>query len=206
MRLLQFHEYLALLGGGANVAPPLADGARHASWLDHARQLWPALRLDAWEARPRRVDSVTRGSGGERLVHVTADWKDCFLILVVPPGEDTPSSHILFDIGAEYSETRFNCPAFGLDAPVERDVIADVIPRLRGASDPFAILDKGHGTYMQVYADGGRFDVEHQLVTMPCHYQLHSTVSASAAVELMTSYAFGKYEWAKTRRWKLQRL
>lgn len=207
MRLLQFHEYLALLDGDAKVISPSPGDSRSAGWLEAAREIWPSLGLDAWQARPRRVDTITRCvTGGELLVHVTADWKDCFLILVVPPEQERPSSHILFDIGAEYSQTYFNCPAVGLDAPVEREMIADVIPRLGREADPFAILDKGEGTYMQVYAEGRRYSVEHQLVTMACHYQLRSTVSASAAVELMTSYAFGKNEWARRRSWKLQKL
>ncbi len=207
MRLLQLHEYLALLDGQAARVSPPPDQAQLAAWLDDARRLWPELRLQAWEASPRRIESVTRcEASGERLVHVTADHKDCFLILVVPPDQVAPAAHILFDIGAEYREIYFNCPAFGVDDPVHRDMITDLVPRLGQESDPFAILEKTETTYLQIYADGPRYSVEHQLVSLACHYQLESTVSADAAVALMTSYAFGRYEWARDWRWVRQTL
>lgn len=202
MRLLQLHEYLALLGGDNETVSLSPGDPRRASWLREAEALWPELAMKPWGERPRHVELVTRCGGGELLVHVGADEKDCFLILVAPPEGGACTGHILFDIGAEYREITFSCPTFDVEAPVEREMIRDLVPLLGREPNPFAILSKSARTYMQVYADGARYSVEHQLVSAASHYELVEPVSVEAAVELLTDYAYGKYEWARSRRWR----
>jgi hypothetical protein len=200
MRLLQLHEYLALLDGGANTQS--ADDALSDACLEQARAIWPQLGLHAWEERNRSVEAVACcHASGKLLVHVSADWKNCFAILVVPPGRLQAEAFILFDIGAEYGDVRFICPAFDLDQVAEEGTIRHYVPQLGDKRDPFAVLEIGDGTYMQAYAKGGVYNVEHQLVSLSSHYRLEKSVSAEVVINLFLSYAFGKKEWARDFNW-----
>jgi hypothetical protein len=162
MRLLQLHEYVALLDGGTD-KHPIGDDVSKAC-LSQAESIWPKLRMSSWTDRPRTVEYVARCRvTGRLLVHVSGDWKDCFLILVVPPHHSTPhhleiEGYLLFDIGAEYGAPRLVCPAFGLDHVANEPEIRRTIPLLPGARDPFAILEIGEGTYIQTCAEGGMFE------------------------------------------------
>jgi hypothetical protein len=201
MRLLQLHEYLALLDGGTNTQP--ADDALGNACLLQAQSIWPQLRLGEWTDRDRRVEYVARcHATGKLLVHVSADWQDCFLILVVPVGKVQAEAYLLFDIGAEYSEARFICPTFDVDQIADEETIRRYMPKLQGKKDTLAILQVDNCAYLQAYAEDGMFDVEHQLVALASHYHLEQRVNADTVVCLFLSYAFGKKEWAREFTWK----
>jgi hypothetical protein len=205
MRQLQFHEYLALLDGGTQ--PERASDALTKACLEDAKSIWPQLSLGGWTKRPRKVEYVAKCQGnGKRLVHVSADWENCFLILVVPLRKRRAESYLLFDIGAEYTLAKFICPPFDLEQTADRDTIRKFVPRLQGERDPFAILESGKGTYMQAYAEDGLFDVEHQMVSLSFHYCLDERVDADTVVRLFLSYAFGKKEWAHDFTWNKMKL
>lgn len=201
MRLLQIHEYLDLLDGGATTED--VDDLLTELALVIAKSLWPTLKLSPWNAGSRTVETVARcKASGNRLVHVTADWKDCFLILVFAPDRHDANSYFLFDIGAEYSEVQLVCPALAVQSPATAKLIEDCIPRLQDTkSDPFAILDLGDGTYMQAYAEESGYEVEYQLVSLAARYALNKKVDAATVVALFKSYAFGRKEWAREYTW-----
>jgi hypothetical protein len=200
MQQLQIHEYLALLDEGTDAQP--IDDSLSRLYLEQAEAVWPELQTAAWEDRERRVEYVVRcRASGRLLVHVSADWKDCFLILVVPAGQVQAEAFLLFDIGAEYRPVRFICPAFEVDDIADEETISRCLPQLDGAHDPFAILESGNGTYMQARAVGGAFIVEHQLVSLSSHYRLEERVSSDVVVSLFLSYAFGRKEWACDFKW-----
>ena len=205
MRLLQLHEYLALLDGGATTQP--ADEELFSACLEQAQSLWPRLRLHGWRDRDRRIELVARCQAtGTLLVHVSADWPNCFLILVVPAGRPEAEAYLLFDIGAEYREARFICPAFDVNQIADAEMIRRYVPKLQGENDPFAILEIGDGTYLQTYAEDGMYRVEHQLVSLASHYQLQQKVSAETVIDLFLSYAFGRKEWAREFVWEKMEL
>ena len=52
------------------------------------------------------------------------------------------------------------------------------------------------GTYMQVYADGHGFCLEHQIVTTGAYYRCASALGSEDAADTLVSYAFGRYDWA----------
>ncbi len=196
MQLLQLHEYLALLDGGTTTQP--ADEEFCRACLRQAQSLWPQLRLGGWEHRDRQVECVARcHATGMLLVHVSADWPNCFLILVVPAGRSQAEAYLLFDIGAEYTEARFICPAFDVDQIADAETIRRYVPKLPGEKDPFAILETGAGTYLQALAEERVFQVEHQLVSLLTHYRLEQRVDAETVIHLFLSYAFGQKEWAR---------
>lgn len=200
MKQLQLHEYLRLLDGGTD--SHVLEDDRADGWRAQARALWSELRLDRWAARARRISMVYRcRTSGRLLVHVTADWKDCFLILSVPPAADDADAWILFDIGAEYVPTQIDCPALGVRQQANERIIRDCLERLPACDEPFAILDKGRGTYMQCYAGADGFEIEHQLVSTAAHYQLPSGVSVDVAIEILASYECGRFEWARDHSW-----
>ena len=202
MKQLQVHEYLELLDEG--VQSEEASKAVTESAMRVAKSLWSDLRIAVWNAHPRQVELVSRcQESGRQLVHVSADWKNCFLILVFPSQTTDPESFILFDIGAEYNEPLITCPAFGMeDEPVTEHLIEERIPALQQVKEnSFAILQTGDGTYIQLYADGPDYWVEHQLVSLCSHYQLESPVDAETATRLFKSYAFGRKEWAREFTW-----
>ncbi len=148
MRMLQLHEYLALLDGGARTGS--IDDAMASKCLQQAAAIWPLLRISDWEDHERQIETVAIcQDSGHRLVHISADWPNCFLILVVPPERQEADSYLLFDIGAEYREVRFLCPNFDVDEVAEESIIRRYIAEIDGQRDPFAILEVGDGTYMQ---------------------------------------------------------
>lgn len=206
MRQLQFHEYWSLLEGGTS-PDSVSDDIRNAS-LHEAQILWPQLRILPWESRERRIEYVARSDATDKLLlHVSADWDNCFLILVLPRGQSRPESYILFDIGAEYQEPRFCCHAFDVEDVPTEEMIRYYLPQLHELdADPYAILDIGDGTYMQCYAEDGLFDLEHQLVSTASHYCANRRVDTESAVNAFLSYAFGKKEWAFELQWRKMEL
>ena len=200
MKLLQLHEYLRFLDAGTG---------RHQlsqSELDRcmsaAQEIWPDTGLLSWESAPRTVAYAWKSNDGRHTAaHISADRKNCFLIVVLSGGH--PSSYIVFDVGAEYSEAEYICPSIGYQGPAQRDVILNSIPNLKDRGDPFAILDVGGGTYLQTRQyRNGTYQLEHQLVTTKFHYRALGEVNVREACDAFISYAFGKKEWATDLTWE----
>jgi hypothetical protein len=199
IRQFQFHEYHALLDDKMTTAEPSVELARAA--LGQAEVLWPELQIGEWSQRKQMVETVAICSNGLQLVHVRANRKNCYLILVVPPQQLQAIGYLLFDIGAEYGDIQFTCPEFNIERKASKADIYQFIPRLPGKRNPTAILQRGLGTYMQAFAEGDLFIVEHQLVSVAAHYELQERVDASTVIQLFLSYAFGKNEWAHEYVW-----
>ena len=155
MKQLHLPEYLKLLDRGVT---GVDAQLQESEWLQQAEDLWPDLKIDAWEKRKRKVEYIGQCGDGTRIVHISASRKNCFLILVVPPKKKAATRYMLFDIGAEYAEIQFNCPEFDIHAPAEKAVIRKCIPKLDGSRNPFAILAAGDGTYIQAYVEDGVFE------------------------------------------------
>ena len=201
MKLIQLHEYLNLLDGGAEQADASEEECHE--WLQYAERIWPRLEISDWQAASRSVFFIVEcAASGHRLVHVNADWENCFLILITPADTVEPEAYLLFDIGAEYRELTLICPTLQLEDAVTDALIEESIRKLPGREDPFAILDAGEGTYLQTFAEEEEgFHIEHQLVSTACHYALPEMVSADVVIELFKSFAFGKKEWARNFQW-----
>jgi hypothetical protein len=199
-RLMQLHEYLDLLQGGAE--DHAASDAVKRGAVELARGLRESLRLKAWTA-PELAQVFARRSKAHDalLVHVPLDIRDCFFIAIFRNGASTSQEHLLFDIGAEYQLPRLDCPEFGVAEAANEANIRRWIPLLQDKADAFAVIELRDGTYMQVFADPKGFHVEHQLVTTGAHYRSIEPLSAGEAVDTLVSYACGKYEWAY-RRWE----
>src|SRR5215510_11614136 len=199
MKLLQLTEYLRFLDGTAEHQLSQSELDR---CMSAAREIWPDTGLLPWEAAPRTMAYAWKSHDGRHTgAHITADIKDCFLIVV--SSEERPISYIVFDIGAECAEPAYICPLIDYEGAPERDVILNSIPNLRDHKDSFAILDRGDGTYLQTYQNrNGTYDLEHQLVTTKFHYRALGEVNTDRACEAFISYAFGKKEWAFDFAWR----
>lgn len=197
---LQLCEYLALLDGGVTTAEPSPELVRAA--LGQAEVLWPELKIGEWKPAKQKVETLAVSSDGQQLVHVRANRKNCFLILVVPPHQLRATGYLLFDVGAENAEIKFSCPQFKIDKVAKKFDILQSLPKLPGTHNPFAILGASSGTYLQTYAnDDGMFEVEFQLVSTAAHYALAERVDVETVVEIFLSYAFGNKEWAREYSW-----
>lgn len=194
-RLMQLHEYLALLQEGTE---EFAAGERikrdafslALSLREELRlPLGPERSLELVLARRCKVQRIS-------LVHVPLAAEDCFFIAMYRQDASSAHAHLVFDIGAEYQRPFLECPDFGVGEEATEDNLRRWIPRLAEAPDAFAIVKRRDGTYIQVYADDRGFHLEHQLVTTGCHYRAAQPVGSEAAVETLVSYACGKYEWA----------
>ncbi len=200
MKLLQLHEYLRFLHAGTG------NHQLSRSELDRcmsaAQEVWPDTGLLPWESAPRTVAYPWKSNDGRHTAaHISADIENCFLIVVLY--EEHPSSYIVFDIGAEYSQVEYICPLIGYDGPAQREVILKSIPNLRDHKDPYAILERGDGTYLQAYQDRiGTYELEHQLVTTKFHYRALGEINKGEACDAFISYAFGKKEWATDVMWE----
>lgn len=197
---LQLHQYLALLDGGMEAHE--ASGVEKVAALALARDVWQSLALGAWEEiNPARIDAWRNKVHGQTLVHIPAGIEDCFLVVVFNESA-APLAYFLFDIGSQYTSATIFCPAFGLEQTATETDIRRVVPQLPTSSESFVVLELRGGTYMQVYADGQGFHLEHQLVTTGAHYRCTSVVGPEDAADTLVSYAFGSYEWARTKRWE----
>lgn len=205
VRHIQLREYVELLAGGAGIEPVTPELAE--ACLAQAESLWEELQLGRWNDHPRNVELVVRCQGeATRLVHVTANWPNSFLIFVVPAEQPEPSGFLLFDIGAEYAGTRLICPDLHLDCEPTEELIRQVLPQLTELADSFVILEQNDATYLQAFAEEGRYQIEHQLVSLAAHYVLSEPATADEAVAIFLSYAFGKKEWATAFRWEKMKL
>jgi len=200
--LLQLHEHLANLKPGVSKFEP--DNALKDACLCAAKVIWDQTGLSAWDARPRAVQHFYEyGNGTLGFAHVNADHKDCFVMIIFDRKSSTPSGYLLFDIGAEYAEPLYICPAINHEGPPTEEMIENSIPKLMSHQDPFAVVDIGYGTYMQVLQTGeNSFRLEHQHVNTAHHYESVREVSAQEAISALKSYAFGKKEWAAEISWK----
>lgn len=200
LRQLPLRDYLELLDGGVTTAEPSPELVRAA--LRQAEVLWPELKIGEWKQAKQKCDKLAICSDGQQLVHVRANRKNCFLILVVPPQQLRATGYLLFDIGAEYAEIKFSCPQFKIEKVAKKFDILQSLPKLPGTRNPFAILGATSGTYLQTYAnEDGMFEVEFQLVSTAAHYALVERVDAETVVKIFLSYAFGNKEWAREYAW-----
>jgi hypothetical protein len=200
MKLLQLHEYLRFLDAGTGRHQLSRNELDRC--MSAAQEIWPDTGLMPWESAPRTVAYAWKSNDGRHsAAHISADRENCFLIVVLSEGH--PSSYILFDIGAEYSEAEYICPSIGYQGPAQRDVILESLPNLKDRGDPFAILDVGGGTYLQTRQyRNGTYQLEHQLVTTKFHYRAVGEINTSEVCDAFISYAFGKKEWATDLTWE----
>lgn len=201
LQLMQFYEYLSLLDRGIHQVE-IGDVEQKA--LGTAKAIWEKTGLDPWNRHNRYVQwSYETNDGKVRLVHVTADHENSFVIVIVDNTTAKPTYYLVFDIGSQYTEPIFVCPPANHNGPVTEELIERCLPLLINHADPFAVIDVGPGTYMQVLQiSDNEYLLEHQLVTTANHFQVSSPVSLATAIDAMKSYAFGKYEWAKSFEWK----
>ena len=200
VELLQLHQYLGLLDGGME-AHEASNNVKVAA-LALAREVWQSLSLGTWDKiDPANIDAWRNKIQGQTLVHIPTSIEDCFLIVIFNESAE-PVAYFLFDIGAQYTTPNLFCPAFGLEQVATETDIRRVIPELPAISESFVVLELRGGTYMQVYADGQGFHIEHQLVTIGAHYRCASVLGPNDAADTLVSYAFGSYEWTRNKRWE----
>ena len=200
--LYQLHQHLELMDTGVERLE-LDDALRDAC-LAAARAVWPRTGLSGWDAYPREAQYAYRcGDKLHGYLHINADHKDCFCIIIFELAPAAPVGYLLFDIGAEYASPAYVCPAIDFDGEPTPAVIEESIPRLNSHQDAFAVLDRGNGTYMQAYQeDSGGFTLEHQLVTTASHYRAVGELDAKQVIAAFKSYAFEKKEWARELQWE----
>jgi len=204
MRLLQIHEYLDLLqpdGAGAAPADDLADQA----CLNAAHRIWNDTGLQGFHEIVRRVEYAAFNPARHcRLVHIGGDHPDCFVIVAFDTQARQPIGYIVFDIGAEYRNPVFYCPAANHAGPATPELIEEWIPRLgQHADEPIAVLDRGRGTYLCAWQQpDGSFGLNHQLVTPRNCYVAVDELQARDVIEAFHSYAFKVKEWTTQLQWE----
>lgn len=201
LRLYQLHEFLGLVDGvtGFEALQALNDACMQA-----AQAIWPLTGLDPWDAFKRKASFCYACADGRHgYLHIDADHDNCFVIIVFEVKDARPIGWLLFDIGAEYREVIYTCPAIDYEDEATPEVIESSIPKLLAHRDPYAILDLGAGTYMQaLQKEEDAYELEHQLVTTACHYRAAGTLTAAQVISVFKSYAFGKKEWAREIIWE----
>jgi len=202
LRLYQLHEHLMLMDTGVRKFDPPAS-LRQAC-AKAAQSIWPQSGLEPWEAYERETDfCYACGDGVHGYLHFGADHANCFMIIIAELKKEKPVGWLLFDIGAEYHDAVYVCPAADFEDVPTAEVIETSIPILNTHRDAFAILDRGNGTYMQAYQEStGLYTLEHQLVTTANHYRAMGDMDARQVIAAFKSYAFEKKEWAREWRWE----
>ncbi|ATQ41862.1 hypothetical protein [Caulobacter mirabilis] len=194
-------EYAALLTPGMRTVD--LDEATRTRVLAAARSVWPQTGFKRWEALSRRVELAAQTADGRTvLAHVTADWKDCFVIILLDRSTDSLEAFFVFDIGAEYRPLTLECPGLRDAGELTPEVIERAVAGLGVDDDSYLILDAGEGTYMQAARREEGVVVEFQLATVQNHFKVAAPVNDAVAIELLTSYAFGRKEWASRVDWR----
>jgi hypothetical protein len=128
-------------------------------------------------------------------------------VIIMREGSGEITGHILIDLAAEYSQPFLECPSFDFEAAPTPEDIQRMIPQIGPDDDnPFAILTRGEGTYMQTLRTEEGYVLEHQLVNTSSHYEIPAPASAEQVVAAMLSYAFGENEWLESFAWRPQEL
>lgn len=206
LRLYQLHEHLQLMDAG--VESMELDDALRDTCIEAAQIVWPQTGLSSWDTHPREAQYAYKcGDKLHGYLHINADHKDCFLIVIFELKAARPVGYLLFDIGAEYASPIYVCPAAAFEDEPTPPVIEESIPRLNSHKDAYAVLDRGHGTYMQAYQESsGGYTLEHQLVTTASHYRVPGELDAQQVIAAFRSYAFEKKEWARELKWERMEL
>ena len=72
--------------------------------------------------------------------------------------------------------------------------------------NPFAILSRTEGTYLQTLRIDEGYLLEHQLVNVSSHYEVPAPVPGESVTEAMLSYLRGDYQWLEMFDWQKQEL
>ncbi|MDB5803194.1 MAG: hypothetical protein JWN73_516 [Betaproteobacteria bacterium] len=206
LRLCQLHEHLQLMDTGVESFEP--DDTLRDACIEAAQTVWLQTGLSSWDAHPREAQYAYKcGDKLHGYLHINADHKDCFLIVIFELKAARPVGYLLFDIGAEYASPIYVCPAAAFEDEPTPAVIEESIPRLNSHKDAYAVLDRGHGTYMQAYQESsGGYTLEHQLVTPSSHYRVAGGLDAQQVIAAFKWYAFEKKEWARELKWEKMEL
>lgn len=200
-KLLTLSQYLDLLPAPTEIE---LTAAELAPALVYASRAWPDLALRPRRLSARDVSDVAQSGDGTRLIHIRAfPRKRPETFVIVACRGKRILGHILFDVLAEYQGIHLDCRQAGIDGEVARQQLAAAIRGIDAdADDPFAILSKGDGTYMQTYRKPRGFILEHQLVNTSSHYRARGLVDVKTVVAAMQGYGFGKYDdWLPLARW-----
>ena len=206
MRLLTQLDYHRLLEGEPTKIQP--DESSVSDVLQYATSVWDSLGLKPRELGNQDILYVYQ-FGTTDLYHIKAfprKMPDTFVIVAKQDAETV--GHILFDIASEYGEAHLECPQHEFEGVVNSaEFLEQMIASINHeGDDPFAILEKSEGTYIQTMRTEDGFIVEYQLVNTSNHYELTELASEPEVLSLMKSYAFGKLEWLTDFEWQKQEL
>lgn len=172
--------------------------------LDYATSVWAEMELVPRQLEEADITGVFRHA--ERLffhIRVFLDERpETFVIVSIQPGNN-PDGHILIDLAAEHVLPTFECPAFEFIGPATVELIESYIPQLEAdGPNPFAILSRGEGTFVQTYHTEDGYLFEYQLVNTACHYETEELLDAADVVQAMVSYFHNDNRWVEMFQWK----
>jgi hypothetical protein len=207
VQLLSKLQYLRLLGGQTEELSPAPDAMDRI--LHYAAGIWEELDLKKRKLAANDLAAAYQhGAGGCACFHVKAFPRrapDTYVIVAADPDGRNVQGHILIDLAAENSQPFFECPSFDFEGEPTVDDIRSLIPAIHPDDDnPFAVLTRMDGTYMQTLRTPEGFVLEHQLVNTTSHYEIPDLATAGEVVKAMESYAFGKHEWLEMFDWRQQ--
>jgi len=205
--LLTKLEYLALVKGAAAELTPEPEAIVRT--LRYARKQWPALQLAPRTLAAKDLARTSR-HGKRAAFHVRAfprRMPEAFVIVVADLEAEQIAGHILIDLAAEQAPARLDSPSQHHDELATRADIRRLIPALDyTAADPFAVLAKADGTYLQTLRTRDGFALEYQLVNTSSHYETTRLVTVKEVVSAMISYGFEKQPWLDRFTWRRQEL
>ncbi len=209
MQQLDKHEYLQLLGDPAEAFEVTPDAAGRV--VRYANQVWPTLKLQPRKLTRKDLAHAYRHGAHEKcLFHVRAyprRMPETFVIIVGDAQAQNLAGHLLIDLSAETSPPWLDCPSFEFKGTPNHENLERFLRGIHPDDDnPFAVLKRGDGTYMQTYRIEDGYVLEHQLVNTSSHYGVSKPVSADEVVAAMLSYAFGDNEWVNMFAWPRQKL
>lgn len=176
--------------------------------LAFLEQIWPTLNLKKRRLQDQDIVFVFRHA--QRLfyhVRVYPRKQPQTFIIVATNEAGLPSDYILIDLAAEHVVPMFECPTFELEQVANEAMLREFLPKI-SASDqnPFAILARGEGTFMQTYHSEDGFLLEYQLVNTSSHYQAGTLLKAEQVVEAMVSYLANDNQWLTMFAWEKMEL
>ena len=198
--LWQAHQFVSVLDEG--LLPVEASPPDLAAVLALAKDQWDDLELGLDGHRPSSAVLKRARHSGHIDGEVPTGQAGVVLAMVLPGPGQAPAGHILWDHSAAQSEPSWSCPASGHEGPVTAPQLALGLAKMPGHDEPFGVLARRRGTFMQVYAMDGAFLVEHQLVNPRAHYQAPAPMTMQDALDLLESYRLGTPAWMTAVNWR----
>ncbi len=192
-----------------NSAPLSLKPAAVPRVLAYASHIWAELGLK--KRKLKANDLVAYFSDGElfqfHIVAYARKQRDTVVVIIANSLATTIRGHILIDLAAEGSTPQLDCPSCSFEGELNAEDIEPLLFQLQPDDDnPFAVMTRGPGSFLQTLCTDEGYLLEYQLVNVANHYETTTPLSFFQVVAAFESYYAGDNVWLKSLEWQKMEL